>query len=357
MGIIVSNEGNDVLLKTKSSFNQYDEIKSEGIIETVKNASDFDLVTYLKGMNVSYIVNQPKIVLLAKANDVRVIARQYVTEGGEWYKMVTPLIFLGEKTDETKEIYNLSLQMNVVHLFVISGFHISLLHKCVYKLLILIKCNGDIALWFPLIPIWIYLFFLGFPISATRAVLLTTFLVINKSLLAKRFDSIQIVAFVMALMTMWNPMSIYSLSFIFTFIATFVIVFIQGIEFESKTIKYLSIVLFTYLSNVLVAIYINHYFSIFGIVFGVVLCPVFVVVYMLNILMFPFKDILNYIDHGFVWIMRAFNQINVMINVPKFDINYLYIIYGFTWLFSLSAVAWNKRFTIKSFIYKIKHED
>lgn len=83
MGIIVSNEGNDVLLKTKSSFNQYDEIKSEGIIETVKNASDFDLVTYLKGMNVSYIVNQPKIVLLAKANDVRVIARQYVTEGGE----------------------------------------------------------------------------------------------------------------------------------------------------------------------------------------------------------------------------------------------------------------------------------
>lgn len=123
-------------------------------------------------------------------------------------------------------------------------------------------------------------------------------------------------------------MSIYSLSFIFTFVATFVIVFIQGFEFDSKTSKYISIIIFSYLSNIVIVMYINHHFSVLGLVFGVVLTPVFVLIYMLSIFLFPFKSLLNHIDHGFVWIMKAFNQINFLINVPYFSLNYIYGIYG-----------------------------
>lgn len=354
MGVIISNNDNNILLKTKLAINNYDEIEVKGIVEKVKNTSEFDLVTYLKSLNVNYIVDRPKINLLARSNDIRVVAKEFVSSGEEWYEMITPLIFLGEKTSSTKEIYNISLQMNVVHLFVISGFHISLLHKLVSKTMLFLRCSLDIALWLPLIPIWIYLFFLGFPTSALRAVLFTTFIVINKSLLSNKFEPIHIVSFVMALMTMWEPMSIYSLSFIFTFVATFVIVFIQGFEFDSKTSKYISIIIFSYLSNIVIVMYINHHFSVLGLVFGVVLTPVFVLIYMLSIFLFPFKSLLNHIDHGFVWIMKAFNQINFLINVPYFSLNYIYGIYGTIWSLLIICVGKNRWSIVKNKIYRNK---
>lgn len=114
-------------------------------------------------------------------------------------------------------------------------------------------------------------------------------MVINKELLKKRFSSIQLVAFVMALMAIISPMSVFSLSFIFTFVATFVIVFVNGIEFKTKTRKYIAIIVFSYLSNVLIVMYTNHTFAVFGILFGVVLTPVFATIYSLSIFLFPFK--------------------------------------------------------------------
>lgn len=58
---------------------------------------------------------------------------------------MTPLLFLGEKTDKTKQLYDMSISMNVVHLFVISGFHISLLYMLLYKPMIKLKVNPKIA--------------------------------------------------------------------------------------------------------------------------------------------------------------------------------------------------------------------
>lgn len=125
-------------------------------------------------------------------------------------------------------------------------------------------------------------------------------MVVNKELLKKRFSPIQLVAFVMALMMAISPMSVFSLSFIFTFVATFVIVFINGIEFKTKTRKYIAIIVFSYMSNVLIVMYTNHTFAVFGILFGVILTPVFAIIYSMSIFLFPFKWLMNYIDCAFV---------------------------------------------------------
>lgn len=169
------------------------------MLDKVRNNSDFDLKTYLKSLNVFYIIEDPKINLLGTSNDFRVKAREYLSSGESYYKMVTPLIFLGDKTKDTKFLYEASLQMNVVHLFVISGFHISLIYSLLFKSLKLIRIKKDYAAWIALLPIWTYLFVLDFPISASRAVILTTLLVINKEIFSKRFESIQVLGIVMAI--------------------------------------------------------------------------------------------------------------------------------------------------------------
>lgn len=83
MGVIISNNDNNILLKTKLAINNYDEIEVKGIVEKVKNTSEFDLVTYLKSLNVNYIVDRPKINLLARSNDIRVVAKEFVSSGEE----------------------------------------------------------------------------------------------------------------------------------------------------------------------------------------------------------------------------------------------------------------------------------
>lgn len=145
MGGIVNIDGNNVLVKTKDSINAGDEIRIVGKLSKVTNTSDFDLVTYLKSLNVFYLISSPKIEVKAVTNDIRVLAREYVSNGDEWYSQVMPLLFLGEKTDKTKELYDMSISMNVVHLFVISGFHISLLYMLLYKPMIKLKVNPKIV--------------------------------------------------------------------------------------------------------------------------------------------------------------------------------------------------------------------
>lgn len=82
MGGIVSIDGNNVLVKTKETINAGDEIKVIGKISKVVNTSDFDIVTYLKSLNVFYIISSPKIEVKALTNDIRVLAREYISNGG-----------------------------------------------------------------------------------------------------------------------------------------------------------------------------------------------------------------------------------------------------------------------------------
>lgn len=62
---------------------------------------------------------------------IRKNAIDYLMSGPEVYSKYAPLMFLGVKNNESKEIYDMALRINVVHLFVISGFHISLFSKII----------------------------------------------------------------------------------------------------------------------------------------------------------------------------------------------------------------------------------
>lgn len=136
-------------------------------------------------------------------------------------------MLLGVKTSESKEIYQIAVNINVVHLFVISGFHISLFYTIITKLLGFMKVNEKAAMIIPLLPIGFYLYLLGFPLSATRALLLTLAGLINKVFLKKRFKSIDLLCVVMIAMLIYKPVQITSLSFVLTFGATAAIMLVN----------------------------------------------------------------------------------------------------------------------------------
>lgn len=140
------------------------------------------------------------------------------------------MILLGLKSKSTQEIYQIATRINVVHLFVISGFHISLFYVLLSKVLIFMKVPEKIALLGPLVPIIFYLYLLGFPISALRATLLVLVSKINKIFLKDKFSRVSVFNFVLLLMFVLLPMQIKSYSFILTFLATFAITFVEEVK-------------------------------------------------------------------------------------------------------------------------------
>lgn len=341
MGPIIYDEHSNIFIKTKKHFNIGDKVKVYGKLSKIINTSHFDIVTYFKSLNVEIKIQHPFIKIIETTDDFRVKLRNFIISGGRNYNKITPLLFLGMKTNETKDIYMLSIKMNIVHLFVISGFHISLFFIVIVKVLTKLKVKKNISWWIPLFPIYIYLFILGFPISATRAVILVTFAVVNKTILKSKFNSLQLLGLTMGMMFSMNPRSIYSLSFIFTFIATFVVLMVNNYDFKNTWTKFISISFFAYSSNVIIVLYINHYFSIFGLLYGIVLSPLFIFMYIFTLVFFPVKSIVEYIDFIFIEILLIFNQTNILIHIKDFSITYVYLSYGILLSCLIILITWN----------------
>lgn len=247
----------------------------------------------------------------------QISAQKYLSSGPMLYSRYAPLMLLGFKTNESKEIYQLAVNINVVHLFVISGFHISLFYLIVNKLLLLCKVKSKVAMIIPIIPIAFYLYLLGFPLSAMRAFLLTLANLINRIYLKKKYKSIDLLCVVMLMMLLYKPSQIASISFVLTFIATAAIILINEATFKSKTRKYLATCILVHLSTLPVIVALNGFAAPLGIMWGSLLAPVFIVVYTLSIFLFPFKPLMELIYKGFDFILHSIVQINPIV---KFDL-------------------------------------
>lgn len=318
MGGIIKYKDQLVLVKTRTQFFEGDFIHVLGKISEVKNkpGSSFDLVTYLKSINVHNIVPFSRVKVISHSGDIRNYFSTYLQSGGENYKKVIPLLLLGVKTVESKPTYEAAMNLNVVHLFVISGFHMNLIYVIFKKVLKLCRVKEKPAMFISAVPLYIYLLFLNFPISASRATLLITFAVLNKTLLKKKFSSLELLSFVMIIFILVNPNSIFSLSFVFSFTATFFVLFANSVKTKSKFKKFILIYLFAYSSNIPIALYINGWISIFGLIFGIALTPVFILTYCLSIFCFYLKVPLNYYYWLFLKILQFFNAINIKWNFP-----------------------------------------
>ncbi|NQZ66007.1 MAG: ComEC/Rec2 family competence protein [Mycoplasmatales bacterium] len=341
MGPIISDHGTNIFLKTRSKFIKHDLIYLKGSVSKIVNTNDWDKETYFYALNVKNQIYHPTIKLLEKSTSIDSKIHNFVLNGGENYRKITPLVLLGMKTDDSKMIYHLSIEMNVVHLFVISGFHISLFFIITNKIFKKMKIKEKLSGWLSILPIYVYLIILNFPLSASRATLLVTFSVINKSFFKSKFNSLELLGLTMGVMFAINPRSIYSLSFILTFMATFVILGVNNFKFNNRTWKYFFLIISPYFSNLIIIMYINHYFAIFGIIYGIILTPVFMFVYIFTLLMFPFKTLVEYVDLIFLKILKIFNKINIIIDFKPFSIEYVYLSYGILNSCFIILLIWN----------------
>ena len=346
---VIKIDSTKVILNTfkyKDQFYKGDIIFVKGDAKIPYNFSDFDYVSYLKTHKIKLIVSYPQISFESHSQTLHTQIMNYFQKYQNHFSKFGPLLLLGKKTIENNDIYQTSLSLNIVHLFVVSGFHLTLLYSLINY--VLNKINKKFLLanqLFGLIIICFYCYLLEFSISSLRALLIIIFSLVNKKFFNNKYNKISTLAIMALIFLIYNPYNIYSLSFIFTFLATFAIFLSNKIKFKNKLFNYLKAPLFAYSMNILISIYINQIWSIFGLLFGIALTPLFVIMYILNILLIWCPFILNYIYQGFEYILICYKTINISIYINFLDIKIIQTVYSLLIGYLVISPKWNRSIT------------
>ena len=174
--IIASNDYNYIIyLKDTTKFNTNNKIEVKGMIKSLQKDLDidvFEFVDYLKNKRVYYqietnYVNIVENTTLLSEKIVNVITYNLKDES----KAMTKMLLFNDKYIDEANYENLK-QINALHLFVVSGFHISFL----FSLIKIIIKNEKVSTVISFLICGFYVYLLNFSIGALRAFLSTLFI-------------------------------------------------------------------------------------------------------------------------------------------------------------------------------------
>ena len=217
--------------------------------------------------------------------------------------------------DISDELFDVLKNNLLLPLFVVSGMHINLL----YNLL-----NKKIKSSYSFIIIFVYLIFLQFQIPALRAFLLLIFKEINERN-NYNISYFNLFILVYIIMLIINPLNIYNMSFILTFLCSFLLFFIEGSNFKKTLLLNLGILP--------LIISMNKKINIFGIFVSFLYSYIFKYFYIFSFLVYflPFFDTLYLVIFKFIT-LSLFNFDNfrfdlVVGNMSLFILLIYYILY------------------------------
>lgn len=129
--------------------------------------------------------------------------------------------------------YNAYRNLGISHIFAFSGLHVGLVFLFIKRILKPFGKNvGDII---SLITLFLYIYILGFPVSAVRAFIMVLCLVFSRFLKFK-YRSIEIILVSMVFQFAYNPYVIYSVGFWLSYAATLgIIIFARRFKFLGTT--------------------------------------------------------------------------------------------------------------------------
>ena len=197
------------------------------------------------------------------------------------------LIIYGINEEGVNDLYQTLLNLSLIHLFVISGFHFQFLYKSIKKIL-----KKDLIIF---ILLFFYLYLLNYSISALRAFL---FLIVKKLDKKKKLNGVSLLSLIAISFIVVNPYVIFNTSFILSFTLSF---FIELIKVCEKSIskakrKYMWMIL-PYLSVLPVVVSLQGQMSVLQMFIQIFVTPFIPILYFLSFLVILIPKIDYYYFH------------------------------------------------------------
>lgn len=212
--IVDYNGGKYLLYNNDNLFYRGSVLYLEGEIDNIKDTYN-SFYTYLNKKGVNYQIDYKKIYVVRNNEPFNeIVINKLLENKSEGSKSYLKLILFNDKDELNVNFYNVFSVYSLTYLVAVSGFHVEILLKFLKK----VFKNNFVGYIF----VCFYLYLLDFSVSSYRAFLCNVFKKINRKL-GFCLSNNDILSLIGSVFIIVNPSIMFSYSFIYSFLATFVL--------------------------------------------------------------------------------------------------------------------------------------
>ena len=337
--ILINNKLQQFVSYDLLDANMFSVLQIDGNYKELIESSNFDLFSfkdYLSYRNIEYELEINNYQILTNGDTFKPKLMENLLKGldNKSSSIINMLIF-GNKDD--KELYNKLINLGVVQLFVVSGFHFNALEQLLSK--IKIKWINILILVF----LEFYLYILDFQIAASRAFLMFCLkLLANKVKFLNNFINYLLV---LSLFLLINPYYIYHQGFILSFLLTFILIFIKEIKIKNLYKSFI-----VYLCALPIIISMNNEINILSFLFQLILTPLVTLLFFsswLTLLVKFLSPLYLILVNIFILIVDIFNSVPSMVIIKSLSFFGLFLYFSLILIIIyLLAIKLNKKIGI-----------
>ncbi len=307
---------------------------------------DFNYKDYLYSKKIYYTAKEKEVISKEEGfyfNSIKYNLLSFYKDklSQESFLYVSALVFSDNIFPNTlKECYSM---LGISHILAVSGMHIMFLYGILCYIFLHIFHYYKKTI--PLIIISIYIFLIGCPTSAIRALLFLILSTINRKN-TNKYTKLDIFSISFIIMIIINPYELYYIGFILSYLVSFILIYsIDLLKAKSKLLKSYESYLIIYFTTLPFICSMNNQISLFSFLLSPLLSIVCSIIFLplsYIITLIPVLDIiLKYIFIFFNQYITVLSNISPKINIRSFNI-YFKIIYYFIWILYLITRIYNK---------------
>lgn len=321
--------------KNNVNLNYGDNIILEGTIKEPSNntiPNVFNYKNYLKNNGINYILTVDKIIKIEKSDNILFKIKNFIQKRIDKIDNTGYLstFILGNKNYIDENAYDSYKYNGIIHIFSISGMHISLLTGIILKILDLFKKSKK-NIFLVILFLFFYLIITNYQASIVRSIVFYTISQFFK-LIRKNIKTKDILLISISLILLIYPNFLYNVGFLYSSIISYTLIYTSECFNKNYIINILLISLTSFLVSLPITINNNYSINLLSILINLIFVPlVSFILYPLSLITFIFPPVI-YIFNVFIFITETlskyFYNIKVFnIAIPKMNILTIIIYY------------------------------
>lgn len=311
----------------KININYGDKLYLTGNLKKPKNntiPNTFNYKKYLNNNNIYYIPEVDKINKQISSKNLIYIIKNKIQNRLNKYDIKGYLnaFIIGNKNNIDAETYTNYSKNGIIHIFSISGMHISLMASIILNILNKLK-KSDKNVLFVIVFLIIYLILTNYQASITRSIIF--YIVLNLSKLKKlKLSSLDSLSIAISLILLFAPKFINNIGFLYSSTVSFSLLYFKDKVNKNYILNLLYVSFISFLVSLPITVSLNYQVNILSIFINIIFVPlVSFILYPLSLLtfIFPFLiQLFNLFINISEYISNLISNITIFnISIPKLN--------------------------------------